>query len=231
MGDALAPLPAEVRAVVEEEEILLARVRAALEAARRRAALRASGRGGGSEEALRSLRDEAARASEADLPALLHDLSVQHRLAERPLNPRFPDARSPYIAHLRVDEGRGAEDYLLGYVSFFDTAGEVRIVDWRVAPVAKIFYRYREGDRYEETFPGRVAEGTRHGAPDRRHRERSSHPHRRRPPRARARPRGRLADAGACRAFVCTPAARARRCAPGSSGSASALPAGRSART
>lgn len=160
MGDALAPLPAEVRAVVEEEEVLLARVRAALEAARRRAALRASGRGGGSEEALRSLRDEAARASEADLPALLHDLSVQHRLAERPLNPRFPDARSPYIAHLRVDEGRGAEDYLLGYVSFFDTAGEVRIVDWRVAPVAKIFYRYREGDRYEETFPGRVAEGT-----------------------------------------------------------------------
>jgi hypothetical protein len=29
-----------------------------------------------------------------------------------------------------------------------------------VAPVARIFYRYREGDRYEEAFPGRVAEGS-----------------------------------------------------------------------
>ena len=36
---------------------------------------------------------------------------------------------------------------------------DIRIVDWRVAPVARDFYRYREGDRFEETFPGRVAEG------------------------------------------------------------------------
>jgi DNA helicase II / ATP-dependent DNA helicase PcrA len=160
MGDALASLPAEARAAIEEEEALLARVHSALEEARQRAALRARRRVPGSEDALRSLRDQAARASEADLPALLHDLSVQHRLAERRPNGRFPDARSPYIAHLRLDEGRGAEDYLLGYTSFFDTAREVRIVDWRVAPVARIFYRYREADRFEEAFPGRVAEGS-----------------------------------------------------------------------
>ncbi|HSD10030.1 MAG TPA: ATP-binding domain-containing protein [Candidatus Binatia bacterium] len=160
MGDALALLPADARAAVKEEEALLVCVRAALEAARQRAALRASGHRVSSEGALRSLRDEAARASEADLPALLHDLSVQHRLAARPPSPRFPDPRTPYIAHLRLDEGRGAEDFLLGYTSFFDTAGVVRIIDWRVAPVARIFYRYREGDRYEEAFPGRVAEGS-----------------------------------------------------------------------
>jgi DNA helicase IV len=40
-----------------------------------------------------------------------------------------------------------------------DPANGVRIIDWRVAPVAQIFYRHREGDPYEETFPGRVAEG------------------------------------------------------------------------
>src|SRR5262249_8098261 len=50
-------------------------------------------------------------------------------------------------------------DYLLGRSSFLDPASGVRIVDWRVAPVAQIFYRYREGGEYEETFPGRVAEG------------------------------------------------------------------------
>src|SRR5262245_5619596 len=144
MGDALASLPSEARATVEEEEALLARVRTSLEEARKREARRARGRRPGSEDTLRSLRDEAAAASEADLPALLHDLSVQHRLAERRSNARLPDTRSPYIAHLRLDEGRGAEDYLLGYASFFDNAGGVRIVDWRVAPVARIFYRYRE---------------------------------------------------------------------------------------
>src|SRR5262249_20549133 len=134
MGDALAGLAAEARAVVEQEEALLARVRTALEAARQRAARSARGRRPGSNDGLRSLRDEAATASETDLPALLHDLSVQQRLAERPPNTRFPDVRSPYIAHLRLDEGRGGEDYLLGYTSFFDSGGEVRIVDWRVAP-------------------------------------------------------------------------------------------------
>ena len=36
----------------------------------------------------------------------------------------------------------------------------VRVVDWRFAPVARIFYRYREGDTYEEEFPGRTAEGS-----------------------------------------------------------------------
>ena len=67
--------------------------------------------------------------------------------------------RAPYLAHLRVREGGTSKDYLLGRSSFLDPASGVRIVDWRVAPVAQIFYRYREGSEYEETFPGRVAEG------------------------------------------------------------------------
>src|SRR5207248_2810764 len=58
-----------------------------------------------------------------------------------------------------VDEETGPEHYLLGHVTFFDLADGIRIVDWRVAPVARIFYRYREGDRFEEKFPGRLVEG------------------------------------------------------------------------
>jgi ATP-dependent DNA helicase UvrD/PcrA len=148
----------EARAVIDAEQELLGRVRASLEEARRRAQGRPGG-GGGSGEALRSLRDQAARASADDLPALLHEMSVRHRLAERRSRDRLPDPSSPYIAHLRLDEGNGAEDYLLGHSSFFDAAREICIVDWRIAPIARIFYRYREGDRFEETFPGRVAEG------------------------------------------------------------------------
>ena len=159
-AEASPELSPEARAVVEEEEALLEGVRRALDGARRRVASSATGGRSDSTDALRSLRDEAASASADDLPALLHEMSVRHRLAERRSRPRLPDRLSPYMAHLRVRHEKGVEDYLLGHVSFFDAAGDVRIVDWRVAPVARIFYRYREGDRFEETFPGRVVEGT-----------------------------------------------------------------------
>ena len=143
--------------VVREEEALLERVREALGRARERRAGRSAPRSADAE--IRALRDQAATASEADLPSLLHDLAVRQRLAARLPAAPLPDTAAPYVAHLRVDEGKGPEDYLLGHVPFFDSAADVRLVDWRIAPVARIFYRYREGDRYEEVFPGRTAEG------------------------------------------------------------------------
>jgi DNA helicase IV len=158
MVDPCADLPAPERAIVTEEEALLGRVRLSLERARERASRRTANTTAAADEALRALRDEAVASSAEDLPVLLHEMSVRQRLAERRFQ-RLPLEAAPYIAHLRVDEGKGPDDYLLGHVTFFDAAQDVRIVDWRVAPVARIFYRYREGDRFEETFPGRVAEG------------------------------------------------------------------------
>ncbi|MET0151585.1 MAG: ATP-binding domain-containing protein [Candidatus Binatia bacterium] len=159
MVDPAADLSADERAIVTEEEALLARVRLSLDRARERALRRAVESTAAADEALRSLRDEAVASSAEDLPPLLHEMSVRQRLAERRSQHRLPPAAAPYIAHLRVDEGKGPDDYLLGHVTFVDAAEGIRIVDWRVAPVARIFYRYREGDRFEEAFPGRVAEG------------------------------------------------------------------------
>ncbi|WP_437671051.1 ATP-binding domain-containing protein [Sorangium sp. So ce131] len=159
MMESRLDLPAPARAVLEEEEALLERVRAALERARARATRPAAPRDLRSVAALRELRDEAAAASADDLPAVLLEMSVRHRLIEQETKETLPDPLCPYLAHLRVDEGKGAKDYLLGQATFLDPASGVRILDWRVAPVAQIFYRYREGDEYEETFPGRVAEG------------------------------------------------------------------------
>jgi DNA helicase-2/ATP-dependent DNA helicase PcrA len=158
MRDESVELGAEVRRVIEEEESLLQRVRTALQQAR------ASARNSAVSElrsidALRVLRDEAAAASEDDLPAVLHEMSVRQRLIERPPPRALPDAGAPYLAHLRINEGSGSQDFLLGHVTFLDARAGVRIVDWRVAPAAQIFYRYREGDEYEEVFPGRTAEG------------------------------------------------------------------------
>jgi len=150
------------REILDQEIILLARVQASLETARAaqaRAAAEARMRPD-AVEVVRALQSEAASASEDDLPALLHELSVRQRLLERGPKQALPNPDSPYIAHLRLREGGLAKDYLLGQSSHLDPAQGVRLVDWRVAPVARIFYGYREGDEYEEEFPGRVAEGT-----------------------------------------------------------------------
>jgi hypothetical protein len=72
----------------------------------------------------------------------------------------LPDVGAPYFAHLRVEGPAGIRDYLLGRTSFADASADVRIIDWRFAPVARVFYRYGEGDSYEEWFGERLSEGT-----------------------------------------------------------------------
>lgn len=150
---------AEILAVVEQEEGLLQKVQRSLLQA---AASLPSGRPESelrSIESLRALREDAMRASEDDLPALLHEMGVRQRLLERPAGPSMPDPACPYLAHLRIREGKTAKDYLLGRVNYVKTSENIRIVDWRIAPIAQLFYRYREGDEFEEELPGRVMEG------------------------------------------------------------------------
>jgi DNA helicase-2/ATP-dependent DNA helicase PcrA len=67
------------------------------------------------------------------------------------------DPRSPYFAHLRLREGETERDLCLGRATRVE--GDVRIVDWRNAPVSRIFYRYQQGDEYEEEFAGSVRTG------------------------------------------------------------------------
>lgn len=153
-----APSRAEL-AIIREEEALLARALTVIHEARERAARAPVRDGLRSAEGLRALREEAMSASEDDLPALLLEMSVRHKLAERPAEVALPDPATPYLAHLAVRDQRGLRHYLLGRTGFIDPAAGVRIVDWRVAPVARIFYRHREGDEFEESFPGRDVEG------------------------------------------------------------------------
>ncbi len=151
-----AQLPERARRVLEEEEALLARVSAALVgkvARRARAESAAHAR-------LTELRDEAATAAPHDLPTLFQEMSLARATAERPERACEPELSSPYFAHMILEEEGVRRDYCLGRATFIDLSREVRIVDWRDAPVAGLFYRYREGDAFEEQLPGRVAEGT-----------------------------------------------------------------------
>ncbi|ACG72110.1 superfamily I DNA and RNA helicase-like protein [Anaeromyxobacter sp. K] len=148
-------LTAAARAIVAEEEALLATVQRAL------AARLAPARGEGDLVGrLRDLRDEALEATPKDLPTVFQEMGLLRAVMERVRPDQLPDPAAPYFAHLRVHEGGERRDYFLGRHTFVDRPAGVRVVDWRFAPVAGIFYRYREGEEFEEAFPGRVATGT-----------------------------------------------------------------------
>src|SRR6185369_17244689 len=42
----------------------------------------------------------------------------------------------------------------VGKRGLIDRAAGVQIVDWRNAPVSRLYYRYEEGDDYDEELPG-----------------------------------------------------------------------------
>ena len=67
------------------------------------------------------------------------------------------DPRSPYFGHLRLLEGGQERDVCLGRATCVEKG--VRIVDWRHAPVSKLFYRYEQGEDYEEEIAGRLRVG------------------------------------------------------------------------
>ena len=155
MPAASPALTPKERILVEEEEELLRRVLAALRARRpapRRGDPDLLGR-------LSELREQAVESTAKDLPTVFQEMGLVRAMIERPRLDPLPDPGAPYFAHLRVRERDAVRDYCLGRATFVDLAAGVRIVDWRFAPVARLFYAYREGDAFEERFPGRLAEG------------------------------------------------------------------------
>ena len=108
---------------------------------------------------LAELREQAVEATAKDMPTVFQEMGLLRAMLERTRTEDLPEPAAPYFAHLRVREGEERRDYCLGRSTFVDLTAGVRVVDWRVAPVARIFYAYREGDAYEERFPGRLAEG------------------------------------------------------------------------
>ena len=199
--------------IVEEELALLAQVNQALAATDERPAP--------SEEnlieELEHIRDQLVRGGPDffDQSALATRWSVQSALLAQLRRSRSApevDPGSPYFAHMRLREGGRVRDVCLGRATRLDNG--LRIVDWRHAPIAQLFYRYQQGDAYEEEISGRVQRGRDRGAP-RRHDPRAARSSASRRPRASSTrtpaPR-RLAARGAPRDRG-SRAARAPRCA------------------
>jgi DNA helicase-2/ATP-dependent DNA helicase PcrA len=144
--------------IVEEELALLAQVNARLAAGGRDHAPSESALVGELEHLRTALREGAKTEDRAALvqqwdrqSALLHQL----RSAPRPAD---VDVASPYFAHLRLREDGGEHDILLGKTT--RVLPGAPIVDWRNAPISRIYYRYRQGEEYEEEIAGRLRSGT-----------------------------------------------------------------------
>jgi len=110
-------------------------------------------------EHLIELRDEARDASERDLPSLFQQLTISHSLANRNVEKKLPDMRSPYFGRMVLEENNKVREVLIGNATFIDTEKNITIVDWRHAKIAKLFFNFREGDEYDIELPGRFAEG------------------------------------------------------------------------
>ena len=106
------------------------------------------------------LRDEHRDAKEEDKGSLQTQLTQTMAVLDQVRKARErervdPDA--PYFAHLQLSENKSNRDIFLGRATRLSHG--LRIVDWRNAPISRLFYQYEEGDEYEEEMAGRVREG------------------------------------------------------------------------
>lgn len=62
----------------------------------------------------------------------------------------LPDPRAPYFARMRVRIGGRRRDILLGARTYADASRDVRIIDWRTAPLARVFFAYHPGEEFAE---------------------------------------------------------------------------------
>ena len=149
-GDLSLPEP------VREEESLLRVVLAGLDGARARPHAPPD-----DAATLLALRDALAEAKPEDQGPLLEQMHRIEALARQRGKSHGPpvDRRSPYFGHLRLLQDGRRRDVLIGQRGFSQPGGSVHIVDWRNAPVSRLYYRYDEGDSFEERLGEREVEG------------------------------------------------------------------------
>lgn len=148
----------ELDRIVGEEEACLERVLVHLDARRPRSSERPPI---DYESQMIGLRDEIAAARLEDIPPLVEQMERLQMLAahQRESTESHVDVRSPYFGRLVLREREREREVLIGRGTYLDTQSGIRIVDWRDAPVSRLYYRYGEGDEYDEVFGEREISG------------------------------------------------------------------------
>src|SRR5689334_18304138 len=116
-----------------------------------------------SDEALLELRDSLSDAREDEVAQIIAQMDSLASLSSHKLNRtenETPlDLESPYFGHMRVKQEGRVRDILIGSRTLTTGSIPFPIIDWRNAPISRVFYCYAEGDEYEENFGGRDVEG------------------------------------------------------------------------
>ena len=148
---------AEMEETVTQEEKVLARVHRTVQAKRPAA----RGQLIDYDAELIALRDQIREARLEDIPPLIEEMERLQQVAQRraKVTEGAVDAMSPYFGRMVLEEEGRKREILIGRSTFLDSKTGVRIVDWRDAPVSRVYYRYEEGDDYDEIFGDREVEG------------------------------------------------------------------------
>ncbi len=152
-------LSEDARKIVAEETEILARIRARLE----RAATESPDAIEDLDAQMIELRDAIAEAKEEDVASLIDQMHQVAALSRKRGKGRsIPiDPNSPYFGHLCLVDSRTGRtrEVLIGRHTMLDDGDGLSIVDWRNAPVSRLYYRYEEDDEYDEEFGERTVEG------------------------------------------------------------------------
>lgn len=97
---------------------------------------------------LAKLREETKGAKDEDLPAIFDQMNNLRSLLDREAHAKTPDLRAPYFARMELEEQGKTKNILLGYQTYLEISG-YPIIDWRNAPIAKVYFQHREGEDYE----------------------------------------------------------------------------------
>lgn len=90
----------------------------------------------------------------------INEVERERKVHERANRVRDLDASSPYFGHLTLEEDGRQREVLIGKGSAVDRRLPANIVDWRNAPISRLYYEYEEEDEYAEEIAGREREGT-----------------------------------------------------------------------
>jgi DNA helicase-2/ATP-dependent DNA helicase PcrA len=113
------------------------------------------------DDELVALRDQIGEARLEDVPALVAQMERLQNIAARraEVSGGYVDVRSPYFGRIVLEEGEHRREVLIGRSTYLEAKVGLHIVDWRDAPVSRVYYCYDEGDDYEEVFGTRPIEG------------------------------------------------------------------------
>jgi DNA helicase II / ATP-dependent DNA helicase PcrA len=153
-------LSSELEKIIEEESSTLSKVLLSLVTQINRVSSRLRIE----QDRARELTSELVESRRAEDKAMLaSDEAVSHALKDQ----RFVELETlkkltnkPYFARVVVEEEDGNGKIVeFEYKIGFETNLDCRIIDWRKAPLSKLYYQYREGDDYCEEIQGRERVG------------------------------------------------------------------------